>query len=186
MTRKSPRNVSTVERRQRPLIERYRQAPGEARIIDRARTWGGVGEDPFHGRVVAGPDGHGTEIAFGIHRAVGGDHDAPNPGDLLCAGLAACMDSTLRMIADRLGVRLAELEVEVTAHADVRGCLRVDRAVPVGFQRIRCETRLRPADGTEPALVARLRAAAEECCVVFQTLAGVAGVAYSPTGGNVS
>lgn len=172
MTAAAARVPSLVQRRQQPLIDRYREVPEEARITDRARTVGGLGTDPFHGRVVVGREDHGVEIAFGIHRAVGGDHDAPNPGDLLCAGLAACLDSTLRMVADRMGVQLVELEVEVVALADVRGCLMVDRGVPVGFHRILCEPRLRAADGTDPALVRRLRAAAEACCVVFQTVKG--------------
>lgn len=172
MTRAATRIASLVQQRQQPLIDRYRQVPEEAQITDRARTRGGLAADPFHGRVVVGREDHGIELSFGIHRAVGGDHDAPNPGDLLCAGLAACMDATLRIIADRMGVQLAELEVEVTAHADVRGTLLVDRSVPVGFHRIECETRLRTADGTSPPLSNKLRALAEECCVNYQTLLG--------------
>lgn len=62
------------------------------------------------------------------------DHDAPNPGDMLCGALAACMDSTIRKVADHLGVTLTSLEVKVAAEVDVRGCLAVDRKVPVGFQ----------------------------------------------------
>lgn len=170
MSRAAMRIPSLVQRRQQPLIDRYREAPEEARITDRARTRNGLAGDPFHGRVVVGRDDHGVELAFGIHRAVGGDHDAPNPGDLLCAGLAACMDATLRIVADRMGVELVELEVEVTAHADVRGTLMVDRTVPVGFQRIQSATRLRAADGTDPSLVSKLESIAKECCVNFQTL----------------
>lgn len=171
---------SLVRRRQQPLVDRYRQVPEEAQITDRARTRGGLGEDPFHGRVVIGREEHGVEIRFGIHRAVGGDHDAPNPGDLLCAGLAACMDATVRMIADRMGVRLTALEVAVTADVDVRGTLCVDRTVPVGFQHIRCETRLRAADGTEPSLVRKLEVLAEQCCVNFQTLRAGTAVTSGP------
>ncbi len=165
------RTASFAQRRQQPLIDRYRDAPEEAQITDRARTCGGVDQDPFHGRVVVGREDHGVEMVFGIHRAVGGDHDAPNPGDLLCAGLAACLDATVRIIADRMGIQLVELEVEVTAHADVRGTLLVDRSVPVGFQRIACEARLRAAHGTDPSLIRKLGRMAEECCVNYQTLA---------------
>lgn len=159
-----------VQRRQQPLIERYREAPEEALITDRARTHNGLAGDPFHGRVVIGREDHGVELTFGIHRAIGGDHDAPNPGDLLCAALAACMDATLRIVADRMRVQLEELAVEVTADADVRGALMVDRAVPVAFQRLRCAIRIRAAEGTSPSLVRKLEAFAEKCCVNFQTL----------------
>lgn len=38
--------------------------------------------------------------------AIGGDHDAPSAGDMLCSALAACMDSMIRMVADHLGVTL--------------------------------------------------------------------------------
>ncbi len=171
MSRNTMRTASFAQRRQQPLIDRYRNAAAEAQVTDRARTCGGVDHDPFHGRVVIGREDHGVELSFGIHRAVGGDHDAPNPGDLLCAGLAACLDATLRIIADRMGIQLVELEVEVTAHADVRGTLLVDRSVPVGFQRIACETRLRAAPGADPSLIRKLGRLAEECCVNYQTLA---------------
>jgi uncharacterized OsmC-like protein len=170
MTQTASRRQSLVQLRQQPLIDRYHEAPAEALITDRAKTRGGLAGDPFHGRVVVGREDHGVEVEFGIHRAVGGDHDAPNPGDLLCAGLAACMDATLRMVADRMGVELVELEVEVTAHADVRGTLLIDRECPVGFQRIDCKTRLRGAEGTNPQLLHKLEAIAEQCCVNYQTL----------------
>ncbi len=48
------------------------------------------------------------------------------------------MDSTAHIIADRLGITLTLLEVEVTAEVDVRGTLLVDRNVPVDFQTMRC------------------------------------------------
>jgi uncharacterized OsmC-like protein len=97
-------------------------------------------------------------------------HDAPNPGDLLCAALATCLESTIHMIADRLGMRLDALEVDVTASVNVRGTLVVDKAVPVGFQQMRCRVSLKPAPGTDPRLVERLMAAAEHSCVNLQTL----------------
>jgi uncharacterized OsmC-like protein len=53
---------------------------------------------------------------------------------MLCAALAACLDSTIRIIADHLDVTLSSLEVGVTAEVDVRGTLLMDRKVPGGFQ----------------------------------------------------
>jgi uncharacterized OsmC-like protein len=144
--------------------------PDKARITDHAVA-NSSGADPFHGSVTVG-DGPTAPWNFGIHRAIGGDHDLPNPGDILCGALAACLDSTLRMIAARMGMSLASLEVTVTAHADVRGCLMVDRAVPAGFQRIEVDVRLGPADGADPAQVRMLTSTAEQCCVVLQTLRG--------------
>lgn len=166
--------TSLVTQRQEPLQRGYRNAPEEARITDHAVAASG-GADPFHGTVTAG-DGQVAPLSFGIHRAVGGDHDRPNPGDILCAALAACLDSTLRMIAARMGVPLDFLDVAVRAHADVRGCLMVDPAVPAGFQRIEVDVRIKAADGVDPARVRMLTSTAEQCCVVLQTLRGAVPV----------
>ena len=163
-------NTSSVRERQAPLRERYKDSPGAAAITDEARTTGGTDTDPFHGQVVPGSEDHGVTWPFGIHRAVGGHHDAPNPGDVLCAAPAVCLDSTIRMIADRLGIQLTSLEVNVTADVDVRGTLLVDRTVPVGFQSMQCNVDVQAAEGTNPQLMQKLLAAAEHSCVVLQTL----------------
>lgn len=175
--RRDPRRgrSGSARARQDPLRKRYRAAPGEARITDGARSAAGTTFDPFHGRVVPGSQDYGVAWPFGIHRAVGGDHDLPNPGDLLCAAVAACLDSTVRIVADRLGVELRFLEVDVRAELDVRGTLMVTRGVPVGFQRMRCRVSVDALPGTDPAMVEKLVAAAERSCVNLQTLrAGVA------------
>jgi len=155
--------------RQDPLRERYRTAPDEARIVDGAKTVMNGSEGPFHVTVVAG-DGQGGPWRAGIHRAVGGYHDLPNPGDILCAALASCFHSTLRIIADRLEIPIAHLEVNTQAEVDVRGTLLVDRNVPVGFQKIRCHVRLEPGANVPAEKVRMLRAAVEHSCVVLQTL----------------
>jgi len=160
---------SLVHRRQDPLRERYRSAPAEAWISDSTQTISGCGGDSFHGVVVLANSGD-APLQFGIHRAVGGFHDYPNPGDLLSAALAACFDSTLRMIAEHLGIRLESLEVKVDAKCDVRGCLLVERAVPVGFQRMHCGVTLKTKDRIDEETIQRLIAAAEHSCVVMQTL----------------
>jgi uncharacterized OsmC-like protein len=158
-----------VKQRQDPLRERYRTAPDEARIIDNAKTVMNGSEDPFHAAVVAGEE-HGELWRAGIHRAVGGYHDLPNPGDILCAALASCFHSTLRIIADRLEIPIASLEVNTRAEVDVRGTLLVDRNVPVGFQKIMCQVQLDPGANVPPEKLKMLQAAAEHSCVVLQTL----------------
>jgi uncharacterized OsmC-like protein len=165
----STKRTSLVHQRQSPLRDRYRSVPDEARITDGAQTVNACDGDPFHGAVVPA-NGSGTSMQFGIHRAVGGFHDYPNPGDLLSAALAACFDSTLRMLADHLGIRLAFLEVKVDAECDVRGCLLVEPSVPVGFQRMHCRVRLQPEDDVKEEAIQMLVAAAEKSCVVLQTL----------------
>lgn len=158
-----------VKQRQDPLRERYRTAPDEARITDSARTVMNGSEDPFHGTVVAGEEQAGP-WRVGIHRAIGGYHDLPNPGDILCTALSSCLHSTLRIIADRLEIPIVGLEVSTRAELDARGTLLVDRNVPVGFQQIKCQVRLKPAANVPPEKVKMLQAAAEHSCVVLQTL----------------
>ncbi len=161
--------ISLVQQRQNPLREHYEAVPADARIVDDAQTLNACGGDPFHGSVVPANAG-GQPLRFGIHRAVGGDHDLPNPGDLLCSALAACLDSTLRILAEHLDIGLASLQVKVSAEVDVRGCLLGARGVPVGFQHMRCSVRLRPSGEVKPEKLQMLLGAAENSCVVLQTL----------------
>jgi len=179
------KRASLVERRQDPLRVRYRSVPAEAWISDGAQTISACGGDPFHGVVVPANSADGP-LQFGIHRAVGGFHDYPNPGDLLCAALAACFDSTLRMIADRRGICLESVEVKVDAECDVRGCLLVERAVPVGFQRMRCSVRLQTKDYINEETIKMLLAAAEHSCVVMQTVRNGVAVQTQVETGNAA
>ncbi|MEW8535837.1 MAG: OsmC family protein [Candidatus Thiodiazotropha endolucinida] len=162
-------NSKQVRESQKPLRQKYTTEPGAAKVIDHARTRHADAQDPFHTTVEPMP-GIGTTIPVGVHRAIGGPHDAPTPGDILCAALAACLDSTVRMIANLLGVELDHLEVSVDAEVDVRGTMLVNRDVPVGFQALRCHVDQRAKEGTPVELVERLCNAAEYSCIVLQTL----------------
>src|SRR3974377_2504441 len=104
------------KQRQDPLRERYRIAANEAYIVDSAKTVRDGSEDPFHSTVAPG-DGYGALWRVGIHRAVGGFHDLPNPGDILCAALASCLLYTFRIIADRLANSFARSVVTTRAEA---------------------------------------------------------------------
>ena len=160
---------TSVNVAQIPLRTQYKASPESAIVTDHARATGDDQSDPFHSRVEP-MDGCGVIVPVGVHRAVGGPHDAPTPGDILCAALAACQDSTVRMVANLLGVELISLEVRVMATVDVRGAMGLNADVPVGFQSIRCDVDLKAKDGTAPELLQKLRVAAERCCVVQQTL----------------
>jgi len=163
-----------VLERQAPLRAQYKEAPETAWITDCAKTTGDNLADPYHGKLLPG-EGHNVKWGFGVHQAVGGLHDAPVPGDILCAALAACQESAIRMVANILDIDLTSLDVEVTADIDVRGTMAVEREVPVGFQSMRCQVNLKTAEGTDPKLVKKLVKGAEHCCVVLQTLrSGVA------------
>jgi uncharacterized OsmC-like protein len=160
---------SLVSRAQADLRSRYKDIPELARTTSQAVTGGVPPDDPFHGLVRPGPQGS-APIAFGTHSAVGGPYDAPCPGDLMCAALAACMDSSIRLVANLLGVELLALEVRVQGSLDVRGALGIGKDVPVGFQAVSAHVRLKARDGTPPEQLAQLRTAVERCCVVARTL----------------
>lgn len=160
---------SLVQDAQAPLRSRYKESPALALVTDHAWACGDDPSDPFHSRVEP-MDGCGVSIPVGVHRAVGGLHDAPTPGDMLCAALAACQDSAVRLVANRLGVEILALEVRVTAQVDVRGALGLQADVPVGFQAMTCDIDLQVMEGTPPKLLDALRSAAQRCCVVQETL----------------
>jgi len=164
-------NESSIVERQKSLSRHYVEVPGDAWITDHARALPDNHKDAIHG-VIEHANNNGRKLTYGIHRAVGGDHDAPNPGDLVCGALAACLHSTLRLVAERLEVTLIDSEVEVTASVDVRGALMVDMTVPVGFQRMHCDVRLEVSPETDQRTIKTLMVGAESCCVVFQTLKG--------------
>jgi uncharacterized OsmC-like protein len=155
-----------------PLRRAYEQDALQALVVDRAHTVGFDLEDPVRTAVVPGEEYRAEDvmIAVGNHRGVGGLHEAPNSGELLCAALAACQDSTIRMVADLLGVRLTALAVEVEGDVDLRGALAVDGSVRVGFQSMHCRTNIEVADGTDQRTVEMLLAAAERSCVILDTL----------------
>jgi uncharacterized OsmC-like protein len=162
-------NNSTVIKNQTPLRALYLNSPSNAQVVDRAKTVNTNPSDPFHAKVHPMP-GIGAELPVGVHQAVGGLHDAPTPGDILCAALAACQDSTIRMIANILGIELEYLEVEVSADVDVRGTMMIDYQVPVGFQSLRCKVHLNTKPGTNKKLIEKLKIVSQQCCVVQQTL----------------
>jgi uncharacterized OsmC-like protein len=161
--------ASLVADRQAPLRRAYLEDPNSAVSTKWAATGAGGATDAFHSLVEIGK-GYGVSQRLGIDRMVGGDHDLPNPADLLCAALAACEDSAVRMIADLLGIRILDLRVEVTGDVDVRGTLAVDRSVKVGFRSMDCRVHLKVPQDTEAPRLAALRKQAEASCVNLDTL----------------
>ncbi|MDF1643302.1 MAG: OsmC family protein [Pseudomonadales bacterium] len=159
---------SLMAKRQAPLVASYTQNPQKAITTDFAssRCAQPQIDDPLKGAVTAG--NHTIPIA--VHSAVGGESDGPVPGDILCAALASCMDSTIRIIANHLGLELLALEVQVSAVVDVRGTLCVDPNVPVGFQKMHISTVLNAVEGSSERAIDLLHQRAEYCCVILQTL----------------
>jgi uncharacterized OsmC-like protein len=159
---------SEVHNRQTELTKTYLKDPEKASVVDKAVTISVNLSDPFRTEVLINPE---LEVPFsvGVHRAVGGNHDFPNPGDILCAALAACVDSTLRMIASRLEIELFHLKISVTAQIDVRGTLIIDRAIPVGFTSMHIAMEV-GARNISDKMINTLVNATKRSCVVYQTL----------------
>ncbi len=158
---------SIVKQRQLPLIENYVESPEKAWITDVAFVEGKNLDKPFHTEVKIN-DELQTSVGIGVHRALGGYHDLPNPGDMLCATLASCFESTLRMIAERIGVKLTYTFVKAEAHVDVRGTLMMDKTVPVAFQSMDLTIKVKTENANNKLPV--LLKATENSCVIFQTL----------------
>lgn len=163
------RKISLVAERQASLRAAYVEEPERARTVKSAATASSAETDALHSVVHIGK-GYGVSLRTGIDHAVGGDHDLPNPGDLLCAALAVCKDGTIRMIADLLDIPILDLQVQVTGDVDVRGCLAIDRAVKVGFQSMTCRVHLRVPSDIDPKRIAMLQKQAEYSCVNLDSL----------------
>jgi uncharacterized OsmC-like protein len=159
---------SEVYKRQMVLNKVYVANPDAASVVDSAVVVGQNLSDPFRTEVLINSELK-VPMKVGVHRAVGGDHDYPNPGDILCASLAACVESTLRMIASRLEIELFETKIEVTANIDVRGTLIMDKTVPVGFQSMHITMEI-GARNLSDKMIHTLVNATKRSCVVYQTL----------------
>jgi uncharacterized OsmC-like protein len=163
-TNSNQERPTRVRRAQSELRKRYKADPAAALVIDHARSAGHDLRDPFHTRI----EPHkGQPIDASIHAAHGGPHDAPTPGDILCAALGVCQELTLRMVANVMGIELDELKVETTGEVDVRGSLGMGGKV--GFQAMCCRVSLRTRNATEDQ-AKMLCAVAEQLCVVGDTL----------------
>jgi len=175
-----------MRERQDPLMAHYKQDPKPATIIDSAATSSErvSAATPIYGQVIIGDSG-AEPVNVGVHKAVGGRSDFPNPGEILSAAIAACLDSTIRIITNRMNVRLRKLEVTVDAVVDVRGTLLVDPTVPVGFQKILVDVSLEPEGNVPEQMMQAILKAAEHSCVVIQTLRGQPEISVtSKTGSN--
>ena len=160
-----------MKARQTPLQQKYALDGVPVWVIDEARTSSAniPASQPLYTQVTIG-DTAPVEQSIGVHSAVGGRCDLPNPGEMLAAALASCLDSTTRIIANRLGIPLTRLEVSVSAKVDVRGTLRVKNDVPVGFQDMDVRVEVASVPGVSDEQIGMLIKAAEHSCVVLQTL----------------
>ena len=165
---KSIKDSSIVHQRHLVLYEKYQNDSTSAWITDSAEVVGMNLHDPFRTSVSIN-DKMKIPFKIGVHKAVGGDHDFPNPGDLLCASLASCFESTIRLIANKLKIELIETKIHTTAQVDVRGTLMIDISVPVEFQSMHIDA-LIIAKNTNEKLLHTLINGAKRSCIVYQTI----------------
>ena len=157
-----------VRERQVPIRERYKANPESAHIVLTVRSGQSDLRDPIHCGIV--PDSaRSITWKSGAHPAVGGDGDVPCSGDLLLGALAACQETTLRMVAANMGIELESLEVVVEADWDARGTLAMGD-YPIGLTAIRAQTTVRVRDDLRGERSERLLRSAEKYCVVLNTL----------------
>src|SRR5256884_8622152 len=162
MARVSVRDLQT------PIRQRYRDDPQAAQIRLKVRSSQADLTDPLHcaAQPVSIPN---ISWLSGAHPAVGGTGDVPCSGDLLLGALAACQETTIRMVAANMGIELAALEVEIEGDWDARGTLAMGD-YPIGLTAIRCTTRVTVSQDVRGERAERLLRSAEKYCVVLNTL----------------
>ncbi len=157
-----------VRELQTPIRERYKNNPESAHVVLKVRSGRTDLGDPLHCGVVP-ESAPSVQWKSGAHPAVGGDGDVPCSGDLLLGALAACQETTLRMVAANMGIELESLEVVVEADWDPRGTLAMGN-YPIGLTKIRCQTTVRVPGDLRGERSERLLRSAEKYCVVLNTL----------------
>src|SRR4030081_2926974 len=157
-----------VRELQTPIRQRYKDDPQAAQIRHRVRSAQADLNDPLHCTAlpVTTPE---IRWRSGAHAGVGGVGDVPCSGDLLLGALAACQETTIRMVAANMGIDLASLEVEIEADWDARGTLAMGD-FPIGLSAIRCTTRVTVPQDVKGERADRLLRSAEKYCVVLNTL----------------
>ncbi len=147
--------------RQAPLKQRYREESEAATITLKAQ--GRLGE----GLTCSVRTGRAL-VEAGLHPLTGGDGLAVCSGDMLLEALVACAGVTLASVATAMGIEIRQGTIRAEGVLDFRGTLGVDKATPVGFQRITLQFDL-DTDADDERLATLLRLT-ERYCVVYQTL----------------
>jgi uncharacterized OsmC-like protein len=149
---------------QEPLKEGYREHPDSGRITLTAR--GATGDTPIACSVDLGRAVYEAQA----HAGVGGEGTGACSGDLLLGAPATCAQITCQMVAEAMGLEVNDIAVTVDGDLDLRGTLGTERGVPVGFESIECETRVKLAPGQIEERAQRFFEKAEQYCVVLSTL----------------
>ncbi len=163
-----PTSRVDVRKLQKTIRERYQTHPEDAPEVLRVRSGDSDLTDPLHVSVAI--DSVPTVMHGGAHPAVGGTGDVACSGEILLAALAACQETTLRMVAVNMGIVLERLEVSVEADWDPRGTLAMGKEFPIGLTAIRTRTQVTIGHEDREERAERLLRSAEKYCVILNTL----------------
>jgi uncharacterized OsmC-like protein len=100
--------------------------------------------------------------------SLGGTDKGANPVEHLLAALGACQVITYQVWADKLGVRLDEVDIALTGQIDLRGFFGLAEGVRPGFSSIEVAVQLSGPDSAER--YEQLTQAVEEHCPVLDGL----------------
>jgi len=156
--------VSSISAAVQRVENTFAKKPGLALQADSAAhavLTGGLAIEVRH------PAGH--VIRTDMPAALGGGGDEVVPGWLLRAALASCAATVIAMRAERLGIRLDQLEVSANSRSDSRGLLGLDPAVPPGPLEVDLHIHV-TAEGVSPRALAELVAWADEHSPVTDAL----------------
>lgn len=157
-----------LRERQTRIRERYKAQPAAAQIVLEVHSGESDLTDPLHCRIV--PDAvPSVSWSSGAHPAVGGEGDVACSGDLLLGALAACQETTIRMVAANMGIELESLQIAIEGDWDPRGTLAMGD-YPIGLTGIRCRASIRLGNEVNQDRAARFLRSAEKYCVVLNTL----------------
>ncbi len=165
------RRAEELKARQRPVKDRYRQAPKSAVVTMRAS--GVLGAESISCSVNTGR----ALVEAGLHPAAAGVAGLACSGDMLLEALVACAGVTLAAVATALGFELRGGTVSAEGDLDFRGTLGVAAEAPVGFRDIRVVFDLETDEPTER--VETLLKLTDRYCVVGQTISGGASIHMS-------
>ena len=100
--------------------------------------------------------------------ALAGQDHGPNPVEMILAALGSCQEITYRFYADKLGISLRGISVEVKGDLDLRGFFAVDPATRPGFGAVHATVTIdSPASDEE---LQKLRAMVDAHCPVLDIL----------------
>jgi uncharacterized OsmC-like protein len=108
---------------------------------------------------------------------LGGGGTAPNPVEFALAALGSCQAITYRFWAEKLGLRIDALRVEVRGDLDVRGVFGVQDGIRAGFGSVEVAVEL---SGPEPAdRYEELQRLVDEHCPVMDVFSNPVPVSTS-------